>query len=104
MAPTSRNYRGWQLRCVRKRSSTNIELSWDTINEKYAVMREKVVMWATNTAEKEEGAVPMDVGHCGRRRRRSRQGRRMSRVRVGGRGPPDKYGHVREAPKVEERE
>ena len=40
----------------------NIELSWDTIDEKYSVMREKVVMWATNAAEKEGGAVLMDVG------------------------------------------
>ena len=40
----------------------NIELSWDTIDEKYSVTREKVVMWATNAAEKEGGAVAMDVG------------------------------------------
>ena len=36
----------------------NIELSWDTIDEKYSVMRER----ATNAAEKEGGAVLMDVG------------------------------------------
>ena len=40
----------------------NIELGWDKIDEKYSVMREKVVMWATNAAEKEGGAVLMDVG------------------------------------------
>ena len=40
----------------------NIELCWDTIDEKYSVMRDKVVMWATNAAEKEGGAVLMDVG------------------------------------------
>ena len=40
----------------------NIELSWDTIDEKYSMMREKVVMWATNAAEKAGGAVAMDVG------------------------------------------
>jgi len=39
----------------------NIEISWDTIDEKYSVMREKVVMWATNAAEKAGGAVHMDV-------------------------------------------
>ena len=40
----------------------NMEVSWDTIDEKYYVMREKVVMWATNAAEMEGGAVLMDVG------------------------------------------
>ena len=40
----------------------NIELSWDTNDEKYSVMREKEVMWVTNAAEKEGGAVLMDVG------------------------------------------
>ena len=39
----------------------NIELSWDTIEEKYSVTREKVVMWATNAAEEEGGAVLMDM-------------------------------------------
>ena len=57
----------------------NIELNWDTIDEKYSLMIQKVVMWATNAAEKEGGAVPMDVGTTGR----------MSRVRVGGCGLPD---------------
>ena len=33
----------------------NIELSCDTIDEKYSVMKEKVVMWATDAAEKETG-------------------------------------------------
>ena len=39
-----------------------IDLSWDTIQEKYSVMREKVVTWATNAAEKAGGPVAMDVG------------------------------------------
>ena len=39
----------------------NIELSWDTIHEKYSMMREKVVMWATSAAEKEGGAVLMGI-------------------------------------------
>ena len=33
----------------------NIELSWDTIDEKYTVRREKVVMWATHAEEKGVG-------------------------------------------------
>ena len=40
----------------------NIELSWDTIDEKYSVMREKVVMWATNAAEEEGGTVGIVEG------------------------------------------
>ena len=67
----------------------NIELSWDTIDEKYSVMREQAVMWATNAAEKEGGAVLMDVGIVEGGGCRRRRGRRMSRVRVGGCGLPD---------------
>ena len=75
-------------------------------------MREKVVMWATNAAEKKrEEAVLMDVGiveggGC--------EGRRMSRVRVGGCGATfvritwpvnaPRRAKVREGRKVEERE
>ena len=50
------------MRMCPKEIKHNIELSWDAIDEKYSVMREKVVMWATNAAEKAGGAVAMDVG------------------------------------------
>ena len=39
-----------------------IDISWDTIQERYEVMKEKVVVWATNAAEKQGGAVPMEIG------------------------------------------
>ena len=38
-----------------------IDLSWDSIDEKYNVMRDKVMTWAVNKAE-EGGPVPMDAG------------------------------------------
>ena len=50
------------MRMCPKEIKHNIELSWDAIDEKYSVMREKVIMWATNAAEKAGGAVAMDVG------------------------------------------
>jgi len=67
----------------------NIELSWDTIDEKYSVMREKVIMWATNAAEKMGEPVAMDVGCVeGGQGRRGRVGRGL-RGRRCGRGIPD---------------
>jgi hypothetical protein len=39
-----------------------IDLSWDAIDEKYTVMRDKVMTWAMNKAEEMGGPVPMDVG------------------------------------------
>ena len=38
-----------------------LEISWDTIQERYEVMKEKVIVWATNAAEKVGGPVPMEV-------------------------------------------
>ena len=34
------------MRMCPKEIKHNIELSWDTIDEKYSAMREKVIMWA----------------------------------------------------------
>ena len=39
-----------------------IDLSWDTIDEKFTVMRDKMMTWAMNKAEEIGGAVSMDVG------------------------------------------
>ena len=38
------------------------EFSWDTMEEKYSKMREKVMTWAVNKAEDTGGPVPMEVG------------------------------------------
>ena len=54
--PSGRNIPELWKMCP-KEIKHNIELSWDTIREKYSVMREKVVIWATNAAEKEGGPV-----------------------------------------------
>ena len=40
-----------------------IDLSWDSIDEQYKAMRDKVMMWAVNKAEEMGGPVPMDVEH-----------------------------------------
>jgi len=45
-----------------KEIKSMIDINWDTIQERYEVMREKVVVWATNALEKQGGAVPMDTG------------------------------------------
>ncbi len=37
-------------------------MNWDAIDEKYDVMRDKVMTWAINKAEDGGGPVPMDVG------------------------------------------
>ena len=39
-----------------------IYLSWDTIDEKYMVMTEKIMTWAMNKAEEMGGPVAMDLG------------------------------------------
>ena len=66
----------------------NIELGWDKIDEKYSVMREKVVMVGHKRSGERGRSCAHGRGHRGRRRMRRIRGRGMSRERVGGCGPP----------------
>ena len=52
---------GAMLKLCPKEIQDMVELRWDEIGERYEVLKERVIGWATTKSEKSGGCVPMEL-------------------------------------------